>query len=149
MTPGVNSSTRILTPSIPGAGTHKIYYSYTNLHGCFIRDSLSITVQFAPTFICGDTLTDIRDGRNYLTVLIGSQCWMAQNLNFGTQISGPVSQWDEVMAYRTSGMAPGLCPAKTWAHGMNEVKVDMEYSPSVSFYPSLKSNAFSVRCIRN
>ena len=30
---------------------------------------------------------------------------------------------------------------KAWAHGMND------YNPSVSFYPSLRSNAFSVRCI--
>jgi uncharacterized protein (TIGR02145 family) len=32
---------------------------------------------------------------------------------------------------------------KAWAHGLNE------QNPSVSFYPSLKSNAFAVRCIRD
>jgi len=30
---------------------------------------------------------------------------------------------------------------KAWAHGMNT------FNPSVSYYPSLRSNAFSVRCI--
>lgn len=34
-------------------------------------------------------------------------------------------------------------PAKAWAHGMNT------YNPSVSYYPSLKSNAFSVRCLKD
>ena len=36
--------------------------------------------------------TDARDGKFYNTVVIGSQCWMAQNLNFGTMINGAVSQ---------------------------------------------------------
>ncbi|MBS1537666.1 MAG: T9SS type A sorting domain-containing protein [Bacteroidetes bacterium] len=34
-------------------------------------------------FNCGDTLIDIRDGKRYATVLIGKDCWMKQNLNFG------------------------------------------------------------------
>ena len=37
-------------------------------------------------FICGDTLIDPRDGRRYSTVRIGSDCWMRQNLNFGTMV---------------------------------------------------------------
>jgi len=40
-------------------------------------------------------------------------------------------------------------PQKAWAHGMNEVVVDIEYTPSVSFYPSLRSNAFAVRCLKD
>jgi uncharacterized protein (TIGR02145 family) len=40
-------------------------------------------------------------------------------------------------------------PKKAWAHGMNEVVIDTEYTPSVSFYPALRSNAFGVRCIRD
>ncbi len=34
-------------------------------------------------FVCGDTLIDTRDGMRYATVLIGKDCWMKQNLNFG------------------------------------------------------------------
>jgi uncharacterized protein (TIGR02145 family) len=38
---------------------------------------------------------------------------------------------------------------KAWAHGMNEVVADIEYTPSVSFYPALRSNAFAVRCLKD
>jgi uncharacterized protein (TIGR02145 family) len=38
---------------------------------------------------------------------------------------------------------------KAWAHGMNEVVINVEYTPSVSLYPALRSNAFAVRCIRD
>jgi uncharacterized protein (TIGR02145 family) len=34
-------------------------------------------------------------------------------------------------------------PNKAWVHGMNT------FNPSVSYYPSLRSNAFSVRCIKD
>jgi uncharacterized protein (TIGR02145 family) len=34
-------------------------------------------------------------------------------------------------------------PFKAWGHGMNS------FNPSVSFYPSSRSNAFSMRCIRD
>jgi len=37
---------------------------------------------------CGDTLVDSRDGQEYATVLIGNQCWMAENINVGMRIDG-------------------------------------------------------------
>lgn len=37
----------------------------------------------AQTFTCGDTLVDPRDGKQYRTLLIGSDCWMKDNLNYG------------------------------------------------------------------
>lgn len=40
-------------------------------------------------FFCGDILIDSRDGQPYPTVEIGGMCWMAKNLNIGTQINSP------------------------------------------------------------
>jgi len=77
-------------------------------------------------FTCGDTVS--YEGKNYNTVLIGEQCWFAENLNVGTRIDGSITminnsiiekycyfdtdsycdtdgglyQWNEVMQYAVS-----------------------------------------------
>ncbi len=237
----------ILYPALAGSGIHSIIYEYTNKDGCAKDATTTITIQTPLPWNCGDLLTDLRDGQEYSTVLIGGQCWMAANLNYGTQIASSQSQrdncipekycynddtalcalgsalyqWDEVMTYRSAEALQGLCPPdwhipteadwnslfavftssgfagnalkysgysgfdalltgirfhnniwkfpandpilrsilywsstlhapnKVWAHGMNEVAIDIEYTPSVSFYPALMSNAFAVRCIKD
>jgi uncharacterized protein (TIGR02145 family) len=81
-------------------------------------------------------MTDTRDGRNYKIVKIGNQWWMAQNLNFGTQIDlytvasnndkvekycysnsaadcdsyGGLYTWDEIMEYSMAESIQGICP---------------------------------------
>ncbi|NTW31023.1 MAG: hypothetical protein HGB12_00035 [Bacteroidetes bacterium] len=47
-------------------------------------NSNTITYSTLACFVCGTTLTDSRDSKTYNTVLIGSQCWMAQNINYST-----------------------------------------------------------------
>lgn len=80
------------------------------------------------SFVCGNPITDIRDGRSYNTVQIGSQCWLKENLNIGQRINGSqeqtnnsiiekycysdfesncdvyggLYQWNEMMAYNSS-----------------------------------------------
>jgi len=48
------------------------------------------TINFSPPGNCGNPIIDTRDGKSYFTVLIGTQCWMAQNLNVGVWINGIV-----------------------------------------------------------
>ncbi len=84
-------------------------------------------------FPCGNPLTDIRDNQVYETVLIGSQCWMKQNLNVGAIVTdfkqsdnnliektcyqndekncltfGGLYTWDEAMQYQSGSQ--GICP---------------------------------------
>ncbi|MFC2102268.1 FISUMP domain-containing protein [Bacteroidota bacterium] len=237
------------TPSLIPLGTDTVYltYSYVNMYGCTFADSLPLYILPTAPHSCGDTVIDVRDSTKYPTVLIGSQCWMAANLNYGNPIAssqvqrdnclhekycyndnplncssyGGLYQWDEVMNYDDTPSLQGLCPpgwhiptesewttlfnqyinngfagsalksrgysgfdalvtgigfhmqiwkfpitdpilrsilfwsstvhspSKAWAHGMNEVTIDTDYSPSVSLYPALRSNGFAVRCLKD
>ncbi len=89
------------------------------------------------TIGCGatTTVTDTQ-GNSYSIVTIGQQCWMQENLNLGTQISGAIDQtdngtiekycydnveancttsgglyeWNEAMGYLATEGAQGICP---------------------------------------
>jgi len=93
---------------------------------------------------CG-IISDDLDGQVYTTVLIGDQCWMAENLNIGTMINGSqemtengtiekycyddipsncdtyggLYQWKEMMQYVTTLGAHGICP-QGWHIPTNE-----------------------------
>ena len=233
---GVNSSTGFFNPSLAGTGLKTITYTYTNSALQSVSSRRKITVLPSAPFNCGSRLTDIRDNKTYPTILIGTQCWLAANLNYGTMISsamhqtdnciiekycyneipancavnGGYYQWDEMMQYDTTSKSQGICPTEwhlpshsewsqlidfytgnglaadslkhsansmfnallsgnlyqnnTWrffdfatffwtsssynskrsvARGMNMI------DPSVSYYPSLRTNAFFVRCIHD
>lgn len=95
---------------------------------------LEITGVKQAEFTCGNPLLDSRDGTYYNTVEIGSQCWMAENLNIGTMISGTTNpsddgniekycyanqycdqygglyQWHEMMNYSYTEGGQGICP---------------------------------------
>lgn len=98
-----------------------------------VNGNLTIT---SPAFVCGTPMADSRDGKMYNTVLIGTQCWFAQNLNVGIRINGSLNQtnnniiekycynddenncniygglyqWDEAMQYSTTEGVKGICP---------------------------------------
>lgn len=126
----------IFDPSSAGIGNHTITYAYSNYLGCSRSATQLITVVNAPVFLCGNTLTDIRDNKQYATVKLGLRCWMAVNLNFGSTVSSTVMQrdncvnekycyndnavnctsygglymWDEMMRYDNVPAAQGFCP---------------------------------------
>jgi uncharacterized protein (TIGR02145 family) len=82
-------------------------------------------------FVCGQSFIDERDGQVYTSVLIGSQCWMAENLNYSQSIGvewcydddpanceifGKLYDWNAAMqGESTSGSEPsgvrGVCPS--------------------------------------
>jgi uncharacterized protein (TIGR02145 family) len=100
-------------------------------------DSLVWSFTTETLWDCGDPVTDTRDMKTYSTVQIGTQCWMADNLNFGEMIDGSqpqtdnllfekycynnvetncsdyggLYQWNEMMKYVTQPGTPGICMA--------------------------------------
>lgn len=103
-------------------------------------------------FQCGDTLIDNRDGQKYPTVLIGTQCWFAKNLNIGVKIDngveyqtdneiiekfcysndvgycntyGGLYTWNEMMDYDTTECSQGICPSG-WHVPSEQEWIDLE-----------------------
>ena len=107
--------------------------SWTISNDCS-SSSDDVLVSFAP-FSCGSTFKDVRDNKVYTSVLIGTQCWMAENMNIGTRIDGIENMtnnsifekycqenaeancdvygglytWTEVMQYSTIPGIQGIC----------------------------------------
>jgi uncharacterized protein (TIGR02145 family) len=132
--PGANGG--FFYPNIAGPGFDTVFYTYTNAAGCPSMASTVIHVVNPLPFTCGNAVTDVRDNRQYPTVMIGNQCWMAVNLDYGSQIMassdqrdncivekycfndipglcsyyGGLYQWDELMQFCGSPGAQGLCP---------------------------------------
>lgn len=89
-----------------------------------------------PPFSCGDSFVDVRDGKTYTTVLIGSQCWMAENLNVGTQItSNPVPPNPSAHQQLDNTVIEKYCYNNTASNctlygGLYEWDEMMDYSPT-------------------
>jgi len=130
---GTTIAQRLSMPLLVGTG------------GAVSSDGLSITINgylvgngtggSTTTWACGDMLVDDHDGQVYPTVQIGTQCWMAKNLNVGTMTPGAndqadngiiekycynndagncstyggLYQWDEMMQYITTEGTQGIC----------------------------------------
>jgi len=77
---------------------------------------------------CGDVLVDSRDSKSYSTVLIGSQCWMAQHINVGTLLAGASNQTDNAVIEKYCySDTEGNCTADGGLYQWNEA---MQYTAS-------------------
>jgi uncharacterized protein (TIGR02145 family) len=167
---GSGVSAGFFYPDIAGAGTKTITYSYTNIYGCSANKNQTLIVSNPALFTCGNMLTDVRDNIQYATVTIGSQCWLAENLNWGVTIGsaqmqrdncvsekycyndnpanctswGGLYQWDEVMRYESSGNVQGFCPPGWHIPDENDWVVLFTYYISNGYAGSpLKYDGFS------
>jgi uncharacterized protein (TIGR02145 family) len=143
---GTGVTAGIFYPGFAGPGLHTISYAYTNTWGCPDTAFATINVVNIAPFTCGNVLTDPRDNQSYPTVLIGGQCWIAANLNYGSNIpsvqmqrdncipekycfgdtpancvsTGGMYQWDEVMGYSSIVGVQGMCPPEWHLPSENE-----------------------------
>ena len=82
-------TTRTESGLICGTSYMRYVWAYNN---CGRSAALVLTQSTNACFVCGAAIHDLRDGQTYPSVQIGTQCWMARNLNIGTEISTTTSQ---------------------------------------------------------
>jgi len=128
-------------------------------------DTTAGQVKLAESWSCGQSITDSRDGKEYATVLIGSQCWMAQYINVGTLLAGAnnmsnddasiekycyndtesnctsdggLYQWGEAMQYATSCNGTGSPPNDACASPVQGICPSGWHIPSHYEYTTLE-----------
>jgi len=126
----------LLFPMLLLSQTLNVHTNDGEIHNYTISDIDSIT--FTSSTVCGSPVA--HQGKSYNTVLIGEQCWFAENLDVGTMIVcnggeddqtdngiiekycydndvtncdtyGGLYQWNETMQYATTEGAQGICPS--------------------------------------
>jgi uncharacterized protein (TIGR02145 family) len=117
--------------------TYTRYAWAYNACGSSTAVALNQTTSACGTASCAVTPNVSYGGQTYNTVQIGSQCWLKENLNIGTMISGSseqtnngviekycynndvsncavyggLYQWNEMMQYVTTAGTQGICPS--------------------------------------
>ena len=132
---GGTSTQQNPTHTYSNEGSYAVSLTVSNTYGFDTEIKLNyITVSGVP---CPGMETITYGGQVYNTVLIGSQCWMKENLNIGEMIPGDqemedngiiekychsdyppfcatyggLYQWNEIMKYTTQYGAQGICPS--------------------------------------
>ncbi len=154
------STTKTVSHIFTTAATYTVVVEVVDTAGNTDTFSKDIEITALPPN-CPATFTDPRDGKTYSAIEIGEQCWMAENLNIGTMISGNSSnnsviekycydnsesncdtygglyKWDEMMQYASDDGTQGICP-EGWhlptdtEWMMLEVEVGMSYEEATS-----------------
>jgi uncharacterized protein (TIGR02145 family) len=122
-------------------GDELLYIGYSDILHSGMLDSPATSetfiFQFATNIPCPGTPIVTYEGQVYNTIQIFSQCWLKENLNVGTMISGTQNmsnnsviekycynneldsctkygglyQWDEMMQYTSQQGVQGICPS--------------------------------------
>jgi uncharacterized protein (TIGR02145 family) len=127
----------VTTHEVTGLGGCTSYYWRVNAGNSYGASVWSSVWNFTTSYLrCPGTPTVEYAGKTYNTVLIGTQCWLKENLDVGTRINGSQNQtnnstiekycynndtnncntygglyqWNEAMQYSTTPGTRGICP---------------------------------------
>ena len=82
----------LLTKTETGLNYNTSYTRYIWAYNTCGYSTVTTISQSTSSWYCGLPMIDVRDSKTYNTVQIGTQCWLAQNLNVGTRINNTVAQ---------------------------------------------------------
>ena len=126
--------------SLKGEQTYYIIRSRFMKH-CITNDTVWVTRKPEPSarlsdasdWKCGDFMIDARDGKRYRTVAVGSQCWMADNLNYNVMgsrcyeekasncdVYGRLYNWEQAVGEWNVDKIQGACPKGWHVPNINE-----------------------------
>lgn len=127
----------------------------------------------APAWSCGEVLIDERDGKQYPTVQLGSQCWIAKSLDYDNGCSsktwvnysdvgwcgcysnnssncntyGRLYQWSAAMNGSTTAGAQGICPVGWHLPTSAEYNSLESYTNTVSQYYCNGNSAYTAKAL--
>ncbi len=136
------------------------------------RDGISEGAS-TPAWSCGSLLTDSRNGKQYTTVQLGSQCWMSQSMDYdngcssktwtsGSDIGwcgcysnnssncttyGRLYQWSAAMNGTTTAGAQGICPSGWHVPTSAEYDNLETYTNTVSQYYCNGNPAYTAKAL--
>jgi uncharacterized protein (TIGR02145 family) len=136
--PSVSIGSTITSYLVEDLDCNTTYYWKIVAHDDHENSTPGAVWSFTTTSVweCGCSLLDIRDMESYNTVQIGTQCWLAENMNIGSYLPGSFNQvnngsfekycyanqisnceefgglyqWNEMMQYTSNPGAQGICP---------------------------------------
>ncbi len=138
-TGGIVADTTSPTSGFTGLAGNTYSLTWTITTQCGSTED-TVAISFVSGFTCGDPLIDTRNWISYNTILIGTQCWMVQNLDIGEPIAsntggqlqtdngiiekycydnspsmcsgyGGLYEWNEAMQYVATEGTQGICPS--------------------------------------
>lgn len=136
------------------------------------RDGISDGAS-TPPWSCGEILIDERDGKQYPTVQLGSQCWIAKSLDYDNGCSsknwvnysdvgwcgcfslnasncvtyGRLYQWSAAMNGTTTEGVQGICPTGWHLPTSNEYNTLETYTNSVPQYYCNSSPSYTAKAL--